>query len=112
MGMAFPSFVLMIVFQIHVAYFALRAVETKRQSPVARDAQAPSTFAVTGEGVNLPARERTQFLGILHVIEKCQHLTELIHRIGGNPLRAVFLVELFQPLVDKVPYFHLVNCSL
>jgi hypothetical protein len=49
---------------------------------------------------------------LLHVIEKCQHLTELIHRIGGNTFRAIFLVEPFQALAGEVPYFHRINCSL
>ena len=102
----------MIVFLIHVVDFALPAVEAKRQTPVAADAEAPCTLAVTGQRVNFPARERTQFLGVLHVIEKCQHLTELIHCIGGNTFRAILLVEPFQALVGEVPYFHRINCSL
>src|SRR5271157_4352440 len=112
MGMAFPSSVLVIVFQIHVVDFALRAVDAKRQTPVAGDAQAPGSLAVPGQRVNFPVGERTQLLGDLHVIEKCQHLTDLFHRIRGHTFRAVFLVELFQTLVDEVPYFHRRNCSL
>lgn len=38
MGMAFPFSVLVIVFQIHVVDFTLRAVDAKRQTPVASDA--------------------------------------------------------------------------
>jgi len=61
-----------IVFQIHVADFALCRVDVERQTPVAGDAQAPGSFAVAGQSVRLPGRERTQFLWILHVVEEGQ----------------------------------------
>src|SRR2546421_11947939 len=62
--------------------------------------------------MRLPCRERTQFLDIFHVIEKRQHLAELVHGIGWNAFRVIFCVEPLQALMDEVPYFHLAECSL
>ena len=86
MGIAVAPFVLVIVFQIHVADFSVCAFDAKRQAPVARDAQAPRPLAVAGQHMGSPGWQRAQFLRILHVVEECQHLTEFVHRIGGKTL--------------------------
>jgi hypothetical protein len=49
MGMALASSLLVIVFQIHVVDFALRAVEAKRQTPVAGDAHCLVLTAICPE---------------------------------------------------------------
>jgi hypothetical protein len=101
-----------VVFQIQVADFAFCDVDTERQAAITCDAEAPCALAVTGQCVHLPCWERAQFLGVVHVIEKRQHLAELVRRIGRNAFGAVLRVELLQALMGKVPYFHPTNCSL
>ena len=102
----------MVIFQIQVADFWLCAVNAKRQTRVAGYAQAPRALSVADQGVRFPARKRMQFPGALHVIEKCQPLSELIRRVGGNPFRAILLVKPFQPFVGEAPYSHQTHCSL
>jgi hypothetical protein len=60
----------------------------------------------------LPRGKRAQFLGLLHVVEKSQHLAELIRRIGRNAFDAVFRIEPFQTLMSEVAYPQLGECSL
>src|SRR5215467_9248930 len=89
MGMALAPSVLVVVFQIHVANLVLRRVDTEGQPPVAGDAKAPSALPVTGKSVDLPDRQRLQFLRILHVVEVRQHLPELVYGIGRHALGLV-----------------------
>jgi hypothetical protein len=103
---------LMIVFQIQVADFAIRRVNAKRQTTVARYGQAPSALAVAGQGVRLPGGEGAQFFRVLHGVEKGKHLAELVRRIGRNAFCAALRVERPQAFVSEVPNPHMVNCSL
>jgi hypothetical protein len=112
MGMGLTPFVLVVVFQIYVANFKFCDVNAERQTAVLGDAQAPCSLTVSRQQVHLPRWWRAQFLGVLHVIEECQHFAELGHRIGRNAFRAVFGVEPLEAFVGKVPYFHLTDCSL
>src|SRR5208337_247490 len=103
MGMAFTPSLLVIILQIDVADFTLCNVDAERQTAVASDPQAPCALAVTGQGVRLPRGKRTQFLRVLHVVEKGQHLAELVRRIRRDALYAVFRVKTFQSFVREAP---------
>ncbi len=105
-GMAFTPFVLVVVFQVYVVDFAPPDVDAERRTAVAGNAEAPRARAVADQCVYLPRSERAQFLGVLHVVEKRQHLAELVHRIGRNTFCAVFRVEPLQTLMNEVPYLH------
>lgn len=102
----------MIIFQIYVADFAGLRIDTKRQTPVAGDIKAPSAFAIAGEQVRLPRVKRPQFLWVSHVVEEGEHFAQLVHGIGRYASGAVFRVEVFETLMNKVAYFHLGKCSL
>ena len=99
--MAFRS---VIVFIVDIQYLAVLNLE--RQAPVARDVETPDSLAVSGELVGFPQRESTQFLRVLHVLQKSQHCAQLVHGIGRQTLRAVLQVELSQALMDEAPYLH------
>ena len=43
---------------------------------------------VAGQRVNLPDRERPQFVGILHGVKKREHLPQFVHRVGRNAFGA------------------------
>jgi len=104
-----------VVFQVHVADFVLRRdVDSERQTPVAGYAEAPRSVAVAGQCVHPLRRQGTQFLRVLHVIQKREHLAELVGCIGRNALCAVLRIELLQSLVSEVPDLHnsTVACSL
>ena len=103
---------LVVIFQIHVVDFSICGIDTKRQSAISGDTEAPCALSVARECMDLPCRERAQFLGVLHVIEERQHLPKLVNRIGWNTLRDIFRVEPLQALMDEVPYLHLTDCSL
>src|SRR6266852_9264736 len=93
MAMGIAPSMLMIVFQIQVADFEIRSVNAERQTPVACYGQAPSAFAVAGQGVRLPRWEGAQFFRVLHGVEKGKHLAEFVRRIGRNALCAILRVE-------------------
>jgi len=95
-----------IVFQVQIADFLLCGVDTKRQAPVACNAEAPSSFAVRRQRVYFPGGQGAQLFRLLHVIEKRQHLAELIHSVGRHAFSVVLGVEPFQALMGDVPYFH------
>jgi hypothetical protein len=59
------------------------------KTAVACTAQTPCSFAVAGQRVNLPDRERTQFVGLLHRVEKCEYLPQLVRRVGVAPFQAL-----------------------
>lgn len=73
---------------------------------VARDAEAPCSFTVSGQRVHLPRGQGAQFFRVLHIIEERQHLAKPVHGFGWNALCAVFRVEPFEALVDNVRRFH------
>ena len=41
-----------------------------------------------------------------------QHCAELIHSVRRQAFNAVLYKELLQALVDEVPYYHYLHCSL
>ena len=86
-------------------------VNTEHQAVITGDAEAPCALAVTGQRVHLSRQERAQFLGVLHVIEECQHLAELFRRIRQNASRDVPRVEPLQALTGEVPYFRPTGCG-
>ena len=92
----------------------LDGVDAERQTAIARDGQAPCALAVGGQRVNLPSREGPEVLGVCNVIVLGEHLTQLVHGVGGHPAGAVLRVEPVEALVGEVPYFHwkTVACSL
>ena len=62
-----------------------------------------------------PRGEGAQLVRFLHVIEKRQHLAELVYSVLRHAFSVVFRVEPFQALMDDVPYFHAkpsVACNL
>ena len=81
-GMAFVPFILVIIFQVQVVNFSFVGINPKRQSPIARDAEAPRAFTATGQRMHFPSWQGAQFLRLLHVVEERQHFAKLIHRIG------------------------------
>jgi len=96
----------MVIFQIHVADFALRNIDTKRKAAVPGNAQTPCAFAVSREGVNFPCRKRPQFLQVAHVFKEGEHLAQLVRGILWDALRAVLRVEPLQSFMDEVSYLH------
>jgi hypothetical protein len=65
--------------------------------------------------VYFPRGEGAQLVRFLHVIEKRQHLAELVYSVLRHAFSVVFRVEPFQALMDDVPYFHAkpsVACNL
>ncbi len=63
-------------------------------------------------GCGLSMKGARQFFGVVHVVEKCKDLAELVYGVGWNASRVVFFTELFQSLVNEAPNFHLIDCSL
>jgi hypothetical protein len=102
----------MVIFQVQHVDFAFDQVNAECQAAIGSYAQAPCAFAVAGQSVDLLRWEDTQFFRVIHLVEKCKHLAELVYRIGRYTFRIVFFVELFQTLVNEAPYFHLIDCSL
>src|SRR2546429_9610328 len=71
-----------------------------------RNTKAPSSFAISRQRVYFPRGEGAQLFRLLHVIEKRQHLAELVHSVGRHAFRVALRVEPCQALMDDVPYFH------
>src|SRR5208283_4808734 len=109
---ACPVKSLVIVFQIHVADFALRSVDAECQTPVAGNTQAPCTLPIARQGVNFPGRKHSQFLRFCHVVKKGEHLTQLVDSAGRYAFRAVFRIEPLEALVGEVSYSHRTSCYL
>ena len=87
---------------------AFNKVDAKGKAAIGSDAQAPRSFAISRQCMNLPRWQRTQFFRIVYLIQKSKLFAELIYSLRRNALRIVFLVELFQTLVDETLYFHLI----
>ena len=51
MGIALTPSILMVIFQVHIANFAVVCVYPKRQAPVSGNAQTPSAFAVASQSM-------------------------------------------------------------
>jgi hypothetical protein len=58
-----------------------------------------------------PGRQRPQLFGVLHIVQKGKHLSELVYGIGRNARCDVIQIELLQTLMDEVSYFHFGKCS-
>jgi hypothetical protein len=83
----------MIVFQIHIANFAFYGVDAEGRAAVAGHTEAPRTFAIAGEDMGLPRRERPQLFGVTQIVKEGEHFAQLVHCIGRNAFAAVFRVE-------------------
>jgi hypothetical protein len=62
--------------------------------------------------VPLPGREGMQFLRVLHVVEKSQHLTKFARRIGWNAPHTISRVKPPQALMGEASDLHISKCSL
>ncbi len=96
----------MIILIIYVADLMFLGVDAEGQTPVACDMKTPCAFAIAAHLMRFPDRDRSQFLGVFHVLKERQHLTELVHRVGRNTFPVIFVIQVFQSFVDKVPYPH------
>ena len=63
-------------------------------------------FGVSRQHGYFPGGQGAQLFRLLHVIEKRQHLVELIHSVARHAFSVALGVEPFQALMDDVPYFH------
>ena len=81
-------------------------VDPEGQAPVARDVKTPSAFPVSGHLMCTPMRDRAEFVGIFHVLNERQHLSELVHRVSRNAFLVIFMVQALKSLMGKVPYLH------
>ena len=90
----------MIIFIVHVPYLAV--LDLKRQTPVARNVQAPDSFAIPGELVGPLQWESAKPFSILHVLQERQHCPELIHGVRRQAFRIVIQVEDLKPLWKNV----------
>lgn len=106
MGITFAP-LLVVVLEIQAIDLVFYGIDVKGKTQVPSNAQAPCSSAIARNCVRVPHRQRPQFLGMLHVIEKGQHLTKLIHAGGRNAFCIVFCIEMLQTLMGNAPYFHL-----
>ena len=95
----------MVVFKVNVTYFALNSVDAKGQTPVAGNVQAPVALSMTFQRVSFPHLNGLKFIRVFHILQKSQHLAELVHGVRIQAFGVVLKIKLFQAFVNEVSYF-------
>ena len=69
----------MIILIIEVENLAFRRVDSERDPPVAGDRKAPGSLSVARVLMRFPARYVAMFLGVFHLLQEGQNVTDLLH---------------------------------
>jgi hypothetical protein len=99
-------FSLMVVFIIHVPYLAI--LDLKRQTPVARNMQAPDSFAIPGELVGPPQWGKARSFSGSSCMS-CRNVSmarSLVHGVRRQAPWPVLQIEHSESFVGEGPYFH------
>jgi hypothetical protein len=98
----------MVVDQVNIAGSVRLFVVAENQPPVSGDGQAPESFQVAFERVQLPSWEPAELVQRLGGFEGEQKLAQLVGHRGRHPLGVAVFMELPQPFVAKANKLHVV----
>lgn len=98
--------VLMVVLVVEIDDLDPILVDLESQPPVLGDEQTPCPLAIPGQPVRLPARDCSEFVLPLHVLQKRNHAAKLVREGRLNPAGVIILDEPPEPLVQDVPNSH------
>lgn len=73
----------MVILVIQVEDFSFGLVDSEGDPPVAGDGEAPAFLAVAGELIGVPTWDVAELLGIFHLLQEGQNITDLFYdRLG------------------------------
>jgi len=96
----------MVVLIIEVENLTFRRVDSERDPPVAGDRKAPGPLSVAAELMHFPTRHVAEFVGVLHLLQEGQNVTDLFHDGRSQAGGIIALNEAPQPAMNHVSDLH------
>jgi hypothetical protein len=92
-GMASISLGSVIILEVHVADFALGALNPEGHSPIPCNVEAPRPLSLTLQYVRFPDRDQLKFARFPHCLQVDQHLAELVYAGRRYAFGIIILIE-------------------